>query len=235
MNQSNTNLGTVLGTFSKGTPGAVAVNFSISGGVHCDSSCTLKRTICYAVTQTARKPSIRVNGERHETHPESFVEALTEPQHLERLTTAPWVRFSAFGAFFRPDTITPRIADGMRRLAAALAAAGRMHVVHFPTETLAKARILRDYGFNPRVSCGTDHARLAPVLAEGFTASLVVIGAKRAIGKHKRAHSAPAFAKARELRAQGIDAKVCPAIAGNAKCGDCTLCATVPVVIYPGH
>ena len=235
MTTSKPTLGTILGSFSKGTPGALAVNFSVSGGRHCDSSCTLKNSICYAIGQTARKPSIRVNGQRHEDHPEAFVAALTEPQHLERLTTAPWIRFSAFGAFFQPSTITRPIADGMRRLAAALTAAGRMHLVHFPTETMAKARILRSYGFRPRVSCGTDHARLPAVLSEGFTASLVVTGAKRATGKRKRAHCAPAFEKARELRAQGVDAKVCPAIAGNARCGDCTLCATVPVIIYPGH
>ena len=228
-------LGTILGGFSKAVPGAVSINFSVSGGAHCDDSCTLKSSICYAIGQTARKPSIRVNGQRHEDNPEAFVAALTEPQHLKRLCSAPWVRFSAFGAFFRPSTITPRIESGMRQLAAALTAAGRMHLTHFPTETLAKARILRDYGFRPRVSCGTDDTRLPAVLAEGFTASLVVMGNKRAQGRNKRAHCAPAFEKARELRAQGVDAKVCPAIAGNAKCGDCTLCATVPVIIYPGH
>ena len=44
----------VLGTFSKGTPGSVSINFNESAGPDCDDGCKWKNHGCYAQTVEAR-------------------------------------------------------------------------------------------------------------------------------------------------------------------------------------
>ena len=120
----------------------------------------------------------------------------------------------------------------------AVAAALDHSFVHFPVETIAKAAAMKACGFvNPRVSASGNIERIEGILAAGFTASCSIAGPKKAVGKNKRIHAQPAFDYAKQMNAKGIKTKVCPAIAGNAKCGSCTACADrdVQVIVYPQH
>lgn len=223
--------GTVLGTYSKGIKGSVTANFTVSGGKHCDNSCALKAGDCYAKQTEKMKPPITVNLEKKEKDFSGYLATLATDKGLEKIRKAPWIRFAAFGSVPAPSSWTNEDRANWSKIADAAEENGRYH---FPIETVEKARALKALGFSRvRVSDGASvEARLS-----GFPVSIVVQGAKRAIGKNKRMHAAPAFEKAKQYRANGVNAKVCPAIAGSAKCGSCTICAdnSVAIVIYPMH
>lgn len=227
------NFGTLIGTYGKGVAGSATVNFTTSGGKHCDDSCPLKGNGCYAITTEAMKPSITINLERKQDNISDYLQALVAPKALSKLKAAPWVRFAAFGSIPAPADLTLQDFNHLRTIGASL----DHSKVHFPTETLAKADMLKVAGFTPRVSVATSTENLHKVLQAGHVASCAVKGDKLARGKNKRAHSAQAITFVRDLRAQGINAKVCPAVAGNAKCGACTACADkqVQVIVYPMH
>ena len=224
--------GTLIGSYGKGVAGSATVNFTVSGGKHCDPSCAI-RAQCYAITTEAMKPSITINLERKEEHFSEYLQALTTPKAIAKLQQAPWVRFAAFGSIPAPSLWSLADFHAFSRLAQAL----DHSKVHFPTETIEKANVLQVAGFMPRVSVATKVENLPKVLAAGHVASCAVKGDKLARGKNKRSHSAHAITFVRDLRSQGINAKVCPAVAGNAKCGSCTACAdpAVQVIVYPMH
>ena len=97
-----------------------------------------------------------------------------------------------------------------------------------------QAQALRAVGFTRvRVS----HGQSIEARAAGMPVSMAIKGPKLARGKNKRAHSTPAFEKAKDYRTNGVNAKVCPAVSGSAKCGQCTMCADndVAIIIYPMH
>ena len=225
--------GTLIGSFGKGIPGSVTVNFGVSGGANCDDSCTLKGNGCYAITTEAVKPSITVNLERKQANLTQYLTELTSHKALAKLNAAPWIRASAFGSIPAPDKIT----DKQYKLLETFAAGITNERLHWPVETLDKARLLRSVGFNPRYSAGLDVTKAISAVIQGFNTSLVVEGPKKARGKNKRKYSEPAFIAMRDLTSQGINSKVCPAIAGSAKCGACTLCSdkSIDVIIYPMH
>lgn len=228
-----TQFGTLIGSYGKGVVGSATVNFTTSGGKHCDDSCPLKGNGCYAIATEAMKPSITINLERKEENVSDYLQALATPKAIAKLQAAPWVRFAAFGSIPAPSELTLGDFANLRTIAASLD-----HTrVHFPTETLAKADMLKVAGFMPRVSVATNLKALPQVIKAGHVASCAVKGDKLARGKNKRAHSAQAVTFMRELKEQGISAKVCPAVAGNAKCGACTACAdkSVQVIVYPMH
>jgi len=227
------NFGTLIGTYGKGVTGSATVNFTTSGGRHCDDSCPLKGNGCYAITTEAMKPSITINLEKKQENIGEYLQALVAPKAISKLQQAPWVRFAAFGSIPAPADLTLQDFKHFRTIGAALDHSR----VHFPTETIAKADMLKVAGFTPRVSVATNTENLHKVLQAGHVASCAVKGDKLARGKNKRAHSAQAITFVRDLRAQGINAKVCPAVAGNAKCGACTACADkrVQVIVYPMH
>jgi hypothetical protein len=225
--------GTLIGSYGKGVTGSATVNFTTSGGRHCDDSCPLKGNGCYAITTEAMKPSITINLERKQEGISDYLEALVTPKALAKLKAAPWVRFAAFGSIPAPHELTLEDFGNLRTLGASLDHSR----VHWPTETLAKADMLKVAGFTPRVSVATNVHHLPDVIKAGHVASCAVKGDKLARGKNKRSHSAQAITFMRDLKAQGINAKVCPAVAGNAKCGACTACAdkAVQVIVYPMH
>ena len=222
--------GTLIGSFGKGVQGSITVNFTVSGGRHCDDSCPFKGGVCYAETLQKVKPSINVNLTRKESNFSGYLAQLTREKALIKLTDAPWVRFAAFGSIPAPELWTNNDRENLRKIARAVSH-GRYH---FPVETVAKAQALESLGFyNVRVSQGqANHA-----LSIGFPVSMSVQGSKMARGKNKREYSKPSFELAKQMRSKGVNAKVCPAIAGSAKCGQCTLCGdnNVAVVIYPTH
>lgn len=226
--------GTLIGSFGKGVPGSVTVNFGISGGKNCDDSCTLKQSgACYAITTEKVKPSITVNLERKENNITEYLQELTSPKAIAKFNAAPWIRASAFGSIPSPDKLTDQNLDSLRTIADNV----DHSKLHFPVETMDKAQVLRMVGFNPRVSAGTDKQKALSYVIQGFNTSLVVEGPKRAMGKNKRLYSEPAFELSKELNSQGITSKVCPAIAGSAKCGACKLCADkdIDLILYPMH
>lgn len=227
------NFGTLIGSFGKGIQGSVTINFGVSGGSNCDDSCTLKNNGCYAITTEAVKPSITVNLERKQNNLTQYLTELTSPKALAKFNSAPWIRASAFGSIPAPEQVT----DEQYSLLQTFAAGIDNPNLHWPVETLDKARLLRSVGFNPRYSAGLDMSKAVSAVIQGFNTSLVVEGPKKARGKNKRKHSEPAFIAMRDLTSQGITSKVCPAIAGSAKCGACTLCADkdIDVIIYPMH
>lgn len=230
--QSQT-FGTLIGSFGKGIKGSVTVNFGVSGGRNCSDTCTLKGNGCYAETTEAIKPSITINLERKENNLTQYLTELTSPKALTKLNSAPWIRCSAFGSIPAPEKLTETDVNLLQELGKGITNPN----LHWPVETLDKARLLRSVGFNARYSAGLDKAKCISAVMQGFNTSLVVEGSKLARGKNKRVHSEQAFITMRDLTSQGIKAKVCPAISGSAKCGDCTLCADkdVRVIIYPKH
>ena len=74
-----TNFGTLIGTYGKGVAGSATVNFTTSGGRHCDDSCPLKGNGCYAITTEAMKPSITINLERKQDNISDYLQALVDP------------------------------------------------------------------------------------------------------------------------------------------------------------
>lgn len=228
------NFGTLIGSFGKGIAGSVTVNFAPSGGANCDDSCPLKKSrICYAISAESRKPSITVNLERKAADFSGYLSELVSDKAIAKLNAAPWVRFSAFGSIKDPNDISAADTAKLEYIAANID-----HTkTHFPVETERKAAFLKSIGFNPRVSAATNLESAESLIIKGFQVSATVQGEKRAVGKNKRKHSQKAFDTAAEFRARGISAKVCPAIAGSAKCGDCKLCAdkSIDLIIYPMH
>jgi len=227
-------LGTIFGSFGKGVKGSLSINFSESGGLWCAASCVFKGRGCYAENLEKRQLSIAENGRRHRENFALFLRAVAAS--IGAKASAPWTRFSVFGTIAPPDVWSLDDHNELARIAEQLD-----HTrVHFPVETVEKARALRRLGFYPRVSDGES----AAALTHGFPVSLgcnnldgiTITG--RMSRERRQQVTAPARAMAAGFRAAGISAKVCPAIVGNAKCGACRLCNGVDgpqVVIYPRH
>ena len=227
----NAQFGTLIGTYGKGITGSTTVNFTHSGGQHCDDSCPLKGNVCYAEHTAKLKPSIAKNLEKKESDFSGYLKALTTEKALAKLAGSSWTRFAAFGSIPAPSTWTIQDRMALRLIAAAVSHGN----YHFPIETVEKAEALKALGFkNMRVSIGEANE----AIAKGFPVSVSFDCGKRAVGKNKRKIAQPAFDYAKTVKATtGLNAKVCPAIPGNAKCGQCTMCAdnNVDMVIYPVH
>lgn len=221
--------GTVFGSFGKGIAGSRTINFGVSGGEFCDPGCTLKGNGCYAETTEKLKTSITKNLVKKQADPEGYAKVLAD--NVWRIANAPFVRFNSFGSI--PATGSQVWVDSMKQLARYLDPA----IVHFPVETAWKAAIVTMMGFVPRLSLGLKPEMVQETVAKGTKVSVVIDCGKRVRGKNKRTTAQPAFEYAKGLNAQGITAKVCPAITGSAKCGACKLCtgSGPMVVVYPLH
>ena len=133
----------VLGTFGKGVPGAVAVNLGSSGGPTCSRACPYHPETtdpdaadlgarCYAVrTERFRKTAAARLAAFDDAGPETVARRAFH-ELAARGFRAPWLRISAFGGV--PED--PADAPSLARLAWGAAAAGTP--VHWPTETRAK-------------------------------------------------------------------------------------------------
>jgi hypothetical protein len=220
---------TLVGTFSKGIDGALSINFAPSGGVNCDPSCTLFSK-CYGTKTEKRQPNITTNLVAKSEFPMEYIRELAKAARL--IATAPWVRFSVFGSM--PNTPSKEWVKEFQELANHLSPKN----THFPVETIDKANVVSDAGLYPRVSAGLDHDRLDAIFDHNHLASAVVDLGTILTYRNKKKLAPLAHAKAAEFRAKyGVSVKVCPAIIGHAKCGDCKLCANpdVDLVIYPKH
>jgi len=226
-----------LGEFSKGVTGSVTLNFSESGGDHCDPSCmALQLGVCYAVGVERLKPSVQLSGERKRKLGfaalcRAYAAKLAKLSAKTGGEPLPWVRISSFGSV--PNR--PLLADEVAAFVAMVRAIPAGTPIHFPVETAEKAARFRAiaHAFNlpyaVRESLQDDSAPVGP-------ASRVVYGEGT---KRDRLDAAIAIARA----SKGA-ARVCPAIASTilksphkVKCGECKLCsrADVETVLYPQH
>ena len=225
---------TPLSTFSKAVSGGIALNFSPSGGSWCSLTCAHHPNqggICYAARLEALRGSLAKSLARKQS---------AHGDHLKWLAriwnpagSTPWIRVSAFGTV--PHDPAQNAEDWLA-LASKLAKFNGK--VHFPVETTLKFARYQALGFAPRLSLQSvsipsilGHTRL------GRPVAVTVRGEKMGRESAKTANVRESQILARNLRRLGRSAVVCPAIAGNAKCGKCRACADtrVSTVIYPEH
>jgi hypothetical protein len=224
----------VLGSFSKGIATARTLNFGISGGENCATSCrhhpehyqdgAPRDGACYAwvVEKRADRQQLADKLERHENLPASIVtgKALVE---LSRAVlhgkTVGWLRISTNGAVPQP---AEALADRrfLPLLREFLQTANRAGIpVHFPVESAEKAAFYRQHvgdlvtiresiqthNMEPSTIAGHD----IPAGACSFTA-----GEDVGAGPHKRARILAAAVAAAAAWAQRTGRKtiVCPAV-----------------------
>jgi hypothetical protein len=235
MNVTTFTIGTVLGSFSKGIKGAVSINFGISGGANCATSCRHHPTHydgaesndgkCYAVIVENRADRVQLKDklERHEKLPASQIvgRALVELSRLalhgKRLP--PWVRISTNGAVPAPaDALADRRFIPLLR---ELLAFCKTHSipVHFPVETAEKhsfytaqcgdlATVRESIQTHDMNAC-TIGTHAIPNGAVSFTAGETV---GKGGNKRKRILSAAVSAAAAWSARTGRKTIVCPAV-----------------------
>lgn len=237
----------VLGEFSKGAPGSLAINFAPSGGENCATSCPYHPEStaanaapggarCYAA-RVERRPDRQGLTRKLERHAAAGADAVLEAADRElaaRGYRAPWVRLSAFGS------VPPTPPERLRRLLERLRDAGTP--VHLPVESPHKARRYRQ-----AVGDVVAVRESVATLRRWRTAPGPVSGVAGSMADTPRERVADAkVAAADRARRTGRRVVVCPAVAeralrgrratGSAKCGRCTACADPGVdVVYPAH
>ncbi len=231
-------LGSLFGTFSKGVPGAVALNFSESASAWCSDGCKLKGAGCYAERLEQMRPNVKGAGVRRRRL--GFVQqanAFTAALRCLRScgVRCPWLRFSAFGAVPKPgqfrkfkgaETAFLALADELAEHRAGGAG------VHFPVESKGKAdfyQALVGDRFTVRESVQSSRA----FVSRPGAVSYCVGGA----GESRAAK----LERGRELiqqreAATGRRSIFCPAITSDSKCGKCRACDSPAVdVVYLRH
>lgn len=255
--------GSILGTFSKGIDGSVSVNFGVSGGANCETTCQHHPDndgACYAARAEIRPDRAQLADKliRHETKPAAYIcgRALFELQELiSRGKTIPWVRFSTNGSLPKPSKVRRNrlFVTQFRKLVEFCV---RNSIpVHIPVESYKKARFYRS------------------LVGDLVTIRESVQNEKRfrsAVGQVSIAvgHGLPLrdrveyAAEVARLRRESMDRKtvVCPAVVSSfnyklnsrgktddekrelkarysrAKCGACTACSDARIdVVYPIH
>lgn len=236
----NTTWKPTLGSFSKALPGAVALNFSESGGANCSARCqALKLGVCYAVHTERLKPSVQTSGERKRKMGFANLCRAYQQQIEKRVAKGdfiPWIRFSTFGSV--PNR--PLTGEEMQAFASLVRSFPPGVPVHFPVETRQKAERFRaiavafDLNLVVRESAQSDSG-FRDSLAQGKQVSRIVYKGNT---KRERLENARKIAKASKGKV-----RVCPAIASTilrtrpVKCGQCTLCSRGDVtgILYPQH
>ena len=246
------------GTFSKGTTGAVAINFGYSASPYCADSRVWKDNGCYAQRVEARpdRKGLAAKLLRHQRTRADWIlsRGLTE---LESKTTPPpWIRLCTNGAL--PPDPGRAMARQFVRLGDYICDNDLTDRHHIPAETARKAEQYR--AIDPRLTIReSTQTRARWLVARG--PSSFVAGTKD-MTLMERITSARLAAKDRR-DATGRPTGVCPAVmqsfrqrtwqnrrAGSirrgvdwtapkppsAKCGQCRLCALPEYdVVYPWH
>lgn len=212
-----------FGTFSKAVPTALAINAAPANGRYCDPACTLW-SLCYADNVQRYRPTIlEALEKRSETSAAltRYLHDLMTSAAVQRLAEAPWVRFSVFGSFPDGSALT----RAQRQLLAKLAKHVDPSRTHFPLETARKYLTYSKLGFEPRLSLGLN-PDLKKLRRHADKRCSATIGNPEDKNPGWQARNLDlAKTEARKLRRLGIPTKVCPAIAGSAKCGSCKLCS----------
>lgn len=239
-------LGQTFIHYTKAVSGSIAINFAPSGSVWCSDSCDLKatpdgagRAPCYSQMSEQFRTRVKDGLQRKMDNLPLWMDFLTSDVAKAVYSVAPWIRFCSHGPL-------PMVSDLSQNERAAFVRLGEMllpHIrkVHIPIEERSKAEAYRALlGITPRLSLQREKARSAQMIATHADAARmpvsVVVDASAKKGK-LAANIAKSRELQRELLAIGKSAKVCPSIAGSAKCGPCKLCAShgPEVIIYPLH
>ena len=253
----------ILGSFTKATDGAVAINFGISGGANCWSECRHHpeysgadaTNACYAAALETRPDRTQLASklERHQAmHPARVCEgAMLEIQRLVDAGKAPpWVRFSTAGSVPMPHDVDSAFRAAFRRLVRYLVQHVGADKIHFPVEGKPKANFYRALVGGEGVTVRESLARIGDHKKRDGAVSWVAgddITTGRAIFLRR-------IERAREecrerTTATGRKSIVCPAVTAGfrarmkggkpnarAKCGLCNACAVEHIdVCYPRH
>ena len=231
--------------FSKAMPDHFAVSFSRSARDNCDTSCRLWDS-CYATRIERIYPELNVKLGRHYRRGAVWVcnHALAELQ-TGPVKPVDWARLSVDGSMPARSTMSRRrwrvFVQALRRLVKAVQ--HRNAAWHIPVESYGKARsyrsALRGLGVVVRrTSQAGNVAELIRTSADHVSWVVAKRIQRGHVSKAERAENvAEAYHVANELRAHGKSVVVCPAIAGNSKCGKCTACASrfVDITLFPFH
>ena len=133
----------VLGTFSKGTPGSVSINFNESAGPDCDDGCRWKDNGCYAQTVEARpdRQPLAAKLARHGNTRPDWILSRGLAELEARAEPPPWVRLCTNGSL--PANPTPAMAKQIRRLGDYAAENDMLDHLHIPAESARKAAAYR--------------------------------------------------------------------------------------------
>lgn len=249
----------ILGTFGKGIDGSISINFGVSGGPDCDTSCkhhpesTAKdaTNLCYAARSEIRPDRTQLAKKlaRHQEMPPALVlgRALFEIQQIiGRGKVVPWVRISTNGALPMPSKVRGNKLFRSQLRALLSYCSDHKIPVHLPTESYQKARFYR--------AMIKDLAVIRESIQGGARRLKTAVGAISYVAGMKsqtrlqRVESARVAAKMRR-DSTGRKTIVCPAILNSwaarrdksklnkrAKCGACVACAMPNVdVVYPLH
>jgi len=255
--------GSILGTFSKGIENSVSINFGVSGGANCETSCQhhpVNDGACYAVRAEIRPDRQELTNKlvRHEAMPAALVcgKALYELQSLViKGKIIPWVRFSTNGSLPKPDDVRENklFVSQFRKLVEFCVKNGIP--VHIPVESHKKARFYRSLiGDLVTIRESVQNVKRFPTAA-----GQVSIAIGHGLPLRNRVSAAATLAKSRTNKT-GRKTVVCPAVVSSfnyklnsrgltaeeksklklryskAKCGACVACASADVdVVYPIH
>ena len=253
----------ILGSFTKATDGAVAINFGISGGANCWTECrhhpdyhgTDATNACYAAALETRPDRTQLASklERHQAlHPARICEgAMHEIQRLvDAGKTPPWVRFSTAGSVPMPHDVDSAFRAAFRRLVRYLVQYVGADKIHFPVEGKPKANFYRSLVGGEGVTVRESLARIGDHTKRAGAVSWVA-GDDITTGRNiflRRIERAREECKGRTA-VTGRKAIVCPAVTAGfrarmkggkpnarAKCGLCNACALSHIdVCYPRH
>jgi len=255
--------GSILGTFSKGIENSISINFGVSGGANCETSCQHhpeNNGACYAVRAEVRPDRVELTNKliRHEKMPAYAIcgMALYEIQKLvSRGKVIPWIRFSTNGSL--PSASAVRNDKLFKTQFRVLVQWCVNHgiPIHIPVESNRKARFYR--------SLVGDLVTIRESVQNEKRFNTAVGAVSIAVGAGLKLRERIDYAKrAAKLRSDKTGRKtiVCPAVMASfkfklknrgldaaaksklktryskAKCGACTACAnSLTDIVYPIH
>lgn len=232
---------TVFTDFSKAVKDSVGLSFSRSARDNCDTGCRLWDA-CYASRIERIYTGLNAKLAKHYKRGPLYVVNRAIAELGDRRLK--WARLSVDGSL-PPKSSMPThrwrlFTKRLRHLVTMLLERGAK--IHVPVESLSRARAYRKalQGLGVVVRRTSQSKRLSAVIRQTDPRAWVV--AKRIHRGHvsreeKQENISTAYRYAAEIRRHGQTAVVCPAIAGDSKCGQCTACADacVDVVLYPFH
>jgi hypothetical protein len=243
----------VLGTFSKGCEGSVALNFGVSGGASCDNGCVAKQlNDCYAITNENRpdRKQLKNKALRHEATPPGILCGMAQVElqrKLDKGYTLRWFRYSASSTVPQPEEADGLFVTQFRNLTKFVVKQGAG--VHLPVESPRKAKFYRDLVGDlvcVRESLQKPGEHLTTQGAVSFIAGREIKTGRNI--RDRRIQLARQMARERR-EATGRNTIVCPAIvsswqiaakrwdkARKIHCGHCNACENELVdIVYPHH
>jgi len=235
--QYSAGLFSVLGSFGKGVPGSASLNFGLSGGANCETSCrhhpehehakANPADACYAWILEKRhdRTQLRDKLARHDRLPASVI---VRRAHLELEREAlygkaprPWFRFSTDGSLpgRKKAMGDSKFRGAFRALAEFIVARSGRDRIHLPVESAKKARFYRELVgdiVTVRESLQTPNMIPETIAAHDIPAGPVSFTAGDTVpagpGRRLRVLAAAAAAAAAWAQRTGRKTIVCPAV-----------------------